>query len=102
MSIVQSVQSAIPPVNKAGYPFIGTTVVLASLWPLRDDEAQRVTSGLARYLGRGYSVAQSLALARRESIRQGMPASAWAGLVALGNAECRIVAEDRSEDAGRF
>ncbi len=31
MSIVQSVQSAIPPVNKAGYPFIGTTAVLAVL-----------------------------------------------------------------------
>lgn len=31
MSILQSVKSAIPPVNKAGYPFIGTTAALAVL-----------------------------------------------------------------------
>ena len=29
MSIVKSVQTAIPPINRAGYPFIGTTIVLA-------------------------------------------------------------------------
>jgi CHAT domain-containing protein len=65
----------------------GATAVIASLWPLRDDEAQAITNDLAGFLGRGDSVAASLAQARREAIRQGMPAGAWAGFVALGNAE---------------
>ena len=29
MSIVKSVQTAIPPINRAGYPFIGGTIILA-------------------------------------------------------------------------
>jgi CHAT domain-containing protein len=68
----------------------GAVTVLGSLWPLRDDEAEEVTSRFARYLGQGKTVAEALALTRRESIRAAEPTSAWAGLVALGNGDRRI------------
>ena len=75
----------------------GASTVLGSLWPLRDDEAEEITSRLARFLGDGKTVGESLALARRESIRAGAPTRAWAGLVALGNAERSIGSAGEAE-----
>jgi len=64
----------------------GAPVVVGSLWPLRDDEAARLSAGLYRGLGRGESVARALGAAQAEAHRAGLPAAAWAGLVALGDA----------------
>jgi CHAT domain-containing protein len=68
----------------------GASAVLGSLWPLRDDEAEQLTSRLARFLGDGKTVGEALASTRRGLIRSGAPTRAWAGFVALGNAECRV------------
>ena len=74
----------------------GAVAVLGSLWPLRDDEAEEITSRFARFLGEGKTVGEALALTRRESIRAGAPTSAWAGLVALGNADSRVGSAGRA------
>ena len=68
----------------------GATAVVGSLWPLRDDEAEEITSRFARFLGDGHTVGEALALTRRESIRAGAPTGEWAGFVAIGTAECRV------------
>ena len=65
----------------------GAPVVVASLWPLPDDETSRLFTEFYRHLARGKSVAQALALAQRALLRRGVPARNWAGLVALGNGD---------------
>jgi hypothetical protein len=65
----------------------GAHAVVASLWPLRDDEAEALFSSFYRHLGRGESLAAALRAAQIERIRAGAPAAAWAGLVVLGDGE---------------
>ena len=54
-----------------------------------------------RHLGEGQTVGEALASTRREAIRAGVPTRAWAGLVALGNAECRVRATGSGATAER-
>jgi hypothetical protein len=61
--------------------------VVGSLWPVRDDEAERVFRSFYRGLARGESVASALASARRDAIAAGLPAAAWAGVVVLGDGD---------------
>jgi CHAT domain-containing protein/tetratricopeptide (TPR) repeat protein len=63
----------------------GARAVVASLWPLRDDEAAAFFDPFYRELGAGQSVAAALAAARRARIRAGAPAAAWAGIVVFGD-----------------
>jgi CHAT domain-containing protein len=63
----------------------GAVGVVGGLWPLRDREAARLVDDMAIDLGRGASIGAALAGARREAIRTGAPAAAWAGLVLLGD-----------------
>jgi CHAT domain-containing protein len=65
----------------------GAHTVVASLWRLRDDEAADLFARFYRYLGRGASVAAALQSAQRDLIATGAPASAWAGLVVLGDGD---------------
>lgn len=65
----------------------GARTVVGSLWPLRDDEAERIFRDFYRHLGEGRSVGAALAEARRDAIRAGNPAAAWAGLVVLGDGD---------------
>jgi hypothetical protein len=65
----------------------GARAVVGSLWPLRDDEAERVFRSFYRGLARGESVASALASARRDAMAAGLPAAAWAGVVVLGDGE---------------
>ncbi|HVF62182.1 MAG TPA: CHAT domain-containing protein [Thermoanaerobaculia bacterium] len=65
----------------------GAHAVVASLWRLRDDEAEALFSSFYRHLGRGESLAAALRAAQIERIRAGAPAAAWAGLVVLGDGE---------------
>lgn len=65
----------------------GAVAVVGSLWPLRDDEAAQFVNALAAHLGEGASVSSALAAARRDAIRAGGPAAAWAGLVVLGDGD---------------
>jgi CHAT domain-containing protein len=79
-----------------GFFQAGARAVVGSLWPLRDDEAERIVRGLYRHLAEGRSVAAALATARREAIHDGRPAAAWAGLVVLGDGDAVPVPGGRS------
>jgi CHAT domain-containing protein len=63
----------------------GARTVVATLWTVRDTDAGAAFSLIADALGRGDSVAAAVATARRELVRQGAPAAAWAGLVVMGD-----------------
>jgi CHAT domain-containing protein/tetratricopeptide (TPR) repeat protein len=65
----------------------GAVGVVGGLWPLRDAEAARLVDDMAAALGRGASLGAALAEARRAAIGAGAPASAWAGLVVLGDGD---------------
>lgn len=63
----------------------GAGAVVASLWPLRDDEAEALFAALYDRLARGEDLAAALRGAQRERFEAGAPAAAWAGLVVLGD-----------------
>lgn len=63
----------------------GARTVVGTLWPLRDDEAERVFRSFYRELASGRSVAAALASAQRDAIASGQPPAAWAGVVVLGD-----------------
>lgn len=78
----------------------GARTVVGSLWPLRDDETEKLMEAFYRSLVKGQSVAAALTSARRERIRAGAPAAAWAGLVALGDGEAVPFAVHRTAVPG--
>jgi CHAT domain-containing protein len=69
----------------------GAHAVVGSLWPLRDEESALLLEPFYRRLAEGASVGEALADARRERISAGAPASAWAGLILLGDSGARPV-----------
>lgn len=74
----------------------GAHSVVASLWPLRDDESAVQFRRFYRHLAGGGTVAEALAGARREAITRGEPAAAWAGLVLLGHGDLTPVPDPGS------
>ena len=64
----------------------GARAVVASLWPMRDDETADIAGAFYRHLSRGESAGSALASARRDRMAAGAPAAEWAGLVLLGDA----------------
>ncbi len=77
----------------------GSRAVVASLWPLRDDEAAELVARFYRHLARGLSTSAALRAAQLEAINDGQPTSAWAGLVVLGDASLVAVEPREPEDA---
>ena len=65
----------------------GAHTVVASLWPLRDDDGAALFDRFYRHLGKGTSVAAALQAAQRDRIDDGAPAEAWAGVVVLGDGD---------------
>ena len=65
----------------------GAHTVVASLWPLRDDDGAALFDRFYEHLGQGKRVAAALRAAQRERAEEGAPAYAWAGLVVLGDGE---------------
>jgi CHAT domain-containing protein len=65
----------------------GAHTVVASLWPLRDDDGAALFDRFYEHLGQGESVAAALRAAQRERAEEGAPAYAWAGLIVLGDGE---------------
>jgi CHAT domain-containing protein len=63
----------------------GARSVVASLWPMRDDEAAALAGPFYRHLSRGETVGAAMAAARRERMRAGASPAEWAGLVVLGD-----------------
>ncbi|WIG95934.1 CHAT domain-containing protein [Myxococcus sp. SDU36] len=76
----------------------GSSAVVASLWPLRDDEAADLVEHFYRHLATGLSVSAALRAAQLEAIDEGLPPAAWAGLVVLGDAAL-VAAMPREEGA---
>lgn len=63
----------------------GAHTVVASLWPLRDDDGAALFDRFYRHLSQGKSVAAALQAAQRDRMSEGAPAEAWAGVVVLGD-----------------
>ncbi len=70
----------------------GAHAVIASLWPLRDDEAARTFETFYRHLSRGVSVGQAMAATRRDLIGAGLPPAVWASPELIGDADARPIA----------
>lgn len=65
----------------------GAHTVVASLWPLRDDDGAALFDRFYLHLGDGKSVAAALQAAQRDRMDDGAPAEAWAGVVVLGDGD---------------
>ncbi len=63
----------------------GARTVVASLWPLRDDDAEKLFEIFYRQLARGESVGGAMHNAQERLRHRGAPAQTWAGLVVLGD-----------------
>jgi CHAT domain-containing protein len=63
----------------------GARSVVATRWPLRDDDAAFMMERFYTALGSGRSVAAALRQARRDAMAAGLPAAAWAGIAGLGD-----------------
>lgn len=77
----------------------GASSVVATRWPLRDDDAALLMEHFYRALRAGNSAAAALRHARLVGIGDGLPAAAWAGLVVLGDGQHRL--EMLPRDQGR-
>ena len=63
----------------------GADAVIASLWPLRDDDALWFFRAFYRNLAGGTSLGAALKATRRQAIDAGLPTRAWAGIVLIGD-----------------
>jgi len=68
----------------------GARTVVAGLWPVRDDEASQLFQLFYRHLDAGVPVAKALARSQAELRERGVPASAWAGFIVIGDGEFRL------------
>jgi hypothetical protein len=73
----------------------GAHAVIGSRWPLRDADAAALFDTFYRRLGQGASLSQALKATQDEAREAGRSASAWAGLVLLGNGDLRPFAGGR-------
>ena len=65
----------------------GAGAVVATLWPIRDDDARDAFDLIGQSLGQGTTVAAAVTAARTTLARRGLPAAAWASLIVMGNGE---------------
>ncbi|HEX6853297.1 MAG TPA: CHAT domain-containing protein [Candidatus Polarisedimenticolaceae bacterium] len=63
----------------------GARAVVASLWPVRDDDAAAFVSDLAAELARGRRLSDGFARVRRDRIEAGVADVAWAGFELYGD-----------------
>jgi CHAT domain-containing protein len=63
----------------------GAGTVIATRWPLRDDDAAFVMERFYRALATGATVGGAMQRARLDSLTAGLPAAAWAGFALLGD-----------------
>jgi CHAT domain-containing protein len=63
----------------------GAGVVVATRWPLRDDDAAFLMERFYRALRAGEDVGGALRRARGDAVAAGFPAGAWASVAVLGN-----------------
>jgi CHAT domain-containing protein len=68
----------------------GSAVVVGSLWPVRDDDAESFFEIFYDHLAAGETAASSFSAAQRERLHDGAPAEAWAGFVLAGDGGWRL------------
>jgi CHAT domain-containing protein len=68
----------------------GSTVVIGSLWPVRDDDAEAFFTVFYDHLAAGETAAGAFSAAQRERLADGAPAQAWAGFVLSGHGDWRL------------
>jgi len=78
----------------------GAPVVVGSLWPVRDDAAGAFFAAFTESLASGETVDGALTEARRLRREAGDSASAWAGMVAIGDGRRTLAPELRSGGCG--
>jgi hypothetical protein len=75
----------------------GADTVIATLWPVRDEEAGRFMFDVSREVSRGRTIGGAFDEVRRAWIARGEPTDSWAGFVLMGDARAALVpAADRS------
>jgi CHAT domain-containing protein len=81
----------------------GASAVIATRWPLEDDDAAFIMERWYLALRTGESAAGALRQARREVRKAGRPPEAWAGFFLLGDGQVRPLTLSRSQGllAGR-
>jgi hypothetical protein len=65
----------------------GARTVVASLWPLEDTAASAFFTRFYEVLGQGETVANAVAVTRRDLSAQGFGPEIWAGVVVLGDGD---------------
>jgi CHAT domain len=75
----------------------GATAVIATRWPLEDDDAAFVMERWYDALRTGQSAAAALRHARREVRKAGRPPEAWAGVLLLGDGQASPLVSSRSD-----
>lgn len=73
--------------------YAGADAVVASQWPLDDNDALLLFRQLYTHLDAGMTLAEALARAQREMAEAGAPVAAWGGVVVLGRGD-RVVRPD--------
>lgn len=68
----------------------GSTAVIGSLWPVRDDDAQAFFTVFYDHLAAGETAATAFSAAQRERLADGAPAQGWAGFVLSGHGDWRL------------
>jgi len=68
----------------------GSAVVVGSLWPVRDGDAEAFFAPFYDHLAAGETAAAAFSAAQRERLRDGAPAEAWAGFVLSGDGGWRL------------
>jgi CHAT domain-containing protein len=79
----------------------GAGVVVATRWPVRDDDAAWVMERFYDALASGQSAASALRQARRDARAHDVPAAAWASFTTLGDGERRPFPTGRGAAAPR-
>ncbi|MEX1369240.1 MAG: CHAT domain-containing protein, partial [Nannocystaceae bacterium] len=79
----------------------GAHTVIASLWPLRDDDGLALFQRFYPYLEAGDDVATALRRAQQDRAAEGAPPAAWAGVVVLGDPQLVPFPGGRVEVAAR-
>jgi CHAT domain-containing protein len=74
----------------------GAHAVIGTRWPLRDEDGAVLFEMFYRHLAGGASLSDALRATREEARTAGRPASAWAGLVLIGNGDLRPLAARRA------
>ena len=72
----------------------GAETVIATLWPVRDDEAERFVGDVSAEIARGASIGDAMDEVRRAWIARDEPTVSWAGFVLMGNAGATLEPSD--------